>query len=344
MKIKASIRGWSINMIKAVLKYVISLGIALGLLYWTLKDYNFSDNFEKLKSANFNWVYLSAIFTIIAHTSRAIRSKMLLEPLGYKPSTLNATLAVFLGYFANYLVPRLGEVTRCTTLTNTEGIPFEKSFGTVITERIVDFAMLFLLLILNFILEFDRLSTFFIGFFKEKLNFKFNAANLIFLVVALLIIILGLRYIWLKNKVNILKNTLINKVLTFAKGLLEGITSIKNLKNPFGFIMHSLLIWLMYYLMTYCMFFAFDETKHLSLLAGLSTLIVGAIGIAAPTPGGLGTYHALVGALMVLYGLTTEAGKSLAIFLHGSQMVITILFGIISFIVLFFMKKKPINN
>ena len=120
-------------MIKNIVKYVVSLGIAFGLLYWTLKDYNFAENIEKLKTANFTWFYLSAVFTIIAHTSRAIRSKMLLEPLGYRPSTLNASLAVFLGYFANYLVPRLGEVTRCTTLTNTENIPFESNKFDAIT-------------------------------------------------------------------------------------------------------------------------------------------------------------------------------------------------------------------
>jgi glycosyltransferase 2 family protein len=145
-------------MLKNILKYIFSLGFAAALLYWTLKDYDFVENFEKLKSANFFWVFVSAILTIIAHTSRAIRGKMLLEPMGYKPSTLNATLAVFLGYFANYVVPRLGEVTRCTTLTTTEKIPFEKTFGTVVTERIVDVFMLLLILILNF------------AFFQKKLK------------------------------------------------------------------------------------------------------------------------------------------------------------------------------
>ncbi len=327
-------------MLKNIFKYVLSLGFAALLLYWTLKDYDFAENFEKLKSANFFWVFISAILTIIAHTSRAIRGKMLLEPMGYKPSTLNTTLAVFLGYFANYIVPRLGEVTRCTTLTTTERIPFEKSFGTVVTERIVDVFMLLVILILNFVLEFDRLSSYFITFFTEKFKGGLNFLNVAIIVISLVLIIGLFLKAWKIYKETILKKPIINKIAIMFNGLLEGLTSIKNLKNPSGFIAHTLLIWSMYYLMTYVMFFALDETKNLGMLAALSTMVMGAIGIAAPTPGGLGTYHALVGSLLVLYGLSTDSGKTLAIFLHGSQMVITITFGIIAFIILFFVKKR----
>jgi glycosyltransferase 2 family protein len=325
-------------MLKNIIKYVASLAIAGGLLYWTLKDYNFAENIEKLKSAHFGWFFLSALFTLIAHTSRAIRGKMLLEPLGYKPSTLNASLAVFLGYFANYLVPRLGEVTRCTTLTNTDDIPFEKTFGTVVTERIIDFMLLFLLLILNFILEFYRLSDFFLGFFKEKFEGKStNFAIPIAIIITFLAIIY---FVWKKYQQKIMSSPIVQKVLKFLEGLLEGLLSIRNLKNPIAFIAYSILIWVMYFLMTYVLFFAFDETANLGMLAGLSTLVMGAIGIAAPTPGGLGTYHALVGSLMVLYGLSSDSGKTLAIFLHGSQMVITLVFGIISLIILFFVRRN----
>jgi glycosyltransferase 2 family protein len=327
-------------MIKEIIKYVVSLGIAVGLLYWTLKDYNFAENFEKLKNANFFPFYLSAVFTIIAHISRAIRGKMLLEPLGYQPSTLNASLSVFLGYFANYLVPRLGEVTRCTTLSTTENIPFEKSFGTVITERIVDVCVLFLLLVLTFLLEFNRLSGYILNFFKSKTGGEINYLPIVLLLVLLIIIGFVFKSIWTRKKETILQNSLVKKLVGMASGLIDGLTSIKNLKNPVAFIAHTILIWCMYFLMTYLMFFAFDETANLGLLAGLSTLVMGAIGVAAPTPGGLGTYHALVGSLLVLYGLSEESGKTLAIFLHASQMVITIVFGIIALIVLFFLRKR----
>lgn len=327
-------------MLKNFLKYIISLVVAGGLLYWTLKDYNFAENFEKLKSAHFFWFFVSAILTIVAHTSRAIRGKMLLEPMGYKPSTYNATIAVFLGYFANYLVPRLGEVTRCTTLATTEKIPFEKSFGTVITERIVDVFVLLLLLILNFILEFDRLSSYFLDFFESKFPDGFNVLNIIVIIIALLILVFLSVWFWRNQKEKILRNSFISNIIEKLKGLLDGLLSIKDLKNPGAFLAHTVLIWIMYFFMTYVMFFAFDDTSHLGLLAGLSTMVMGAIGIAAPTPGGLGTYHALVGGLLVLYGLSSDAGKTLAILLHGSQMVITLSFGIIAFILLFFQKRK----
>ncbi len=325
-------------MLKNILKYIFSLIFAGGLMYWTLKDYNFSENIEKLKSANFFWFYLSAFFTIIAHSSRGIRSKMLLKPLGYQPNTVNSILAIFMGYFANYLVPRLGEVTRCTSLATTDKVPFEKTFGTVVTERIIDMAILFFLLIITFFLEFDRLSGFFLSFFNDK--FQDGFSGIIIPFVGVFVLAFTLFFVLKNYKAKILSFPLIQKLSNLLKGLLEGLLSIRKLENPIAFIGHSLLIWLMYFLMTYCMFFAFEETANLSLVAGLSTLVMGAIGIAAPTPGGLGTYHALVGNLMVLYGLSAETGKTLAIFLHGSQMVITLTFGIISFIILFFIKRK----
>jgi glycosyltransferase 2 family protein len=331
-------------MVKSIIKYVVSLGFAAALLFWTLKDYNFADNYEKLKNANFSWFFLSAFFTIIAHTSRAIRGKMLLEPLGYKPKTLTAALAVFLGYFANYIVPRLGEVTRCTSLNATDQVPFEKSFGTVITERIVDVFVLLLLLLINFFLEFDRLSGYFMDFFKGKFGGEINYGLIISAILCAIGIFITLIFIWKKQKAMILKNPIVSKIVGFGKGLLEGLLSIKNLKNPAAFIAHTVLIWTMYYFMTYVMFFALGETSNLGMLAGLSTLVMGAIGIAAPTPGGLGAYHALVGNLLVLYGLSVESGKTLAIFLHGSQMVITIVFGIISFVILFFIKQAKVNQ
>ena len=183
---------------------------------------------------------------------------------------------------------------------------------------------------------------FFLGFFKDK--FEGKLSSLTVPIIVLVFILVGLTIIWKLQKEKILNSPFIKKILKLASGLLEGLTSIKKLKNPVAFIGHSILIWAMYYLMAYCLFFALPETANLGLLAGLSTLVIGAIGIAAPTPGGLGTYHALVGGLMVLYGLSSDSGKTLAIFLHGSQMVITIVFGIISFLILFMLKRNKLQQ
>lgn len=325
-------------MLKNALKYVLSLAFAGGILYWTLKDYDFASNWEKIKHANFFYVFLVAIFTVFSHAFRALRNNLLLEPLGYKPTGIRNTCAVLIGYLANYLVPRLGEVTRCGSLNSAEKVPFDKAFGTVITERIIDVAMLLLILVLNFALEFDRMGGYFMDFFTRK----FNAGSSIYiLILASLVAILAISiFAFKKYKNQIFEIKIIKTVKEKLSGLLDGLLSITKLQQPVLFVAYSIGIWFCYYLMTYTLFFALDSTAHLSPLAGLSTLVVGAIGIAAPTPGGIGTYHALVSNLMLLYGLNAENGQTLAIFMHGSQMLITIILGILAFVILNILPKR----
>ena len=144
-----------------------------------------------------------------------------------------------------------------------------------------------------------------------------------------------------KNKIQ--QIPLLKKIEDLALGLVDGVLSIRKLKSPALFLGHTILIWSMYYLMSYVLFFAMPQTAHLSMLAGLTILVMGALGTAAPTPGGVGTYHILVGSVVVLYGLTKEDGQLLATFSHGSQMItMLVLGGIASVWVLFRAKKKVI--
>lgn len=122
--------------------------------------------------------------------------------------------------------------------------------------------------------------------------------------------------------------------------MLEGLLSIRKLSSPGWFIFSSIGIWVLYYLVSYVLFFCIPETSGLGLLAGLTLLVVGAIGMAAPVQGGLGAYHMLVGSVMVLYGLTYKDGITLATFIHGAQMVFMLLIGALAFIVVMFKKDK----
>jgi glycosyltransferase 2 family protein len=319
---------------KNILKYIVSLGIAGGLLWFTFKDIDLLNLFHELGKADIKWIVVSGLLAVVAHGSRALRWKMLLEPLGYKPSTINIVLAVWVGYFMNFLIPRAGEVSRCGTLQRTDGVPFDKSFGTVVTERVFDVLTLLVIIALNFLLEFDRLSQFFIDFFADKLAGKTTLLSMLAIVG-----VLGLLLIWVFRK-KILQNAMAQKIWIFLDGLIDGAMSIKHLRSPSLFLFHTILIWVMYYLMSYCLFFALPQSAHLGLLAGLTILVVGAIGMATPTPGGVGSFHILVSQAMGLYGLSTEDGKLLATFFHGSQMLTVLLLGGLSFIIVILFRQK----
>nr|WP_295926996.1 lysylphosphatidylglycerol synthase transmembrane domain-containing protein [uncultured Dyadobacter sp.] len=336
---------------KNILRYTISLVLAGGLLWFVFKDINLSEMLDRFAKSDWRWIAFSCFCLLCAHITRAWRWGMLIEPLDHKPGIVNSTMSVLTGYFANYIVPRMGEVTRCGTLYRLERIPVSLSFGTVVAERIFDVIVLVLMIGLNFILEFDRLSTFFTDFFQSKVgggNGGGSGSGMllgILLAGLLAVAIAGIvifKNASLRNKLQ--QNAIIAKVIGFAQGMLEGLLSVRKLRSPGLFIFSSILIWVLYYLVSYVLFFCIPETSDLGPLAGLTLLVVGAIGMTAPTQGGIGAYHLLVGNVMVLYGLSQNDGITLATFIHGAQMLFMLAIGALAFLYVLIVNKKAVQE
>jgi len=331
--------------LKNFIKYSLSLGIAGGLLWFVFKDIDLGAMFNAFRQADYRWIVVSGLLTVVAHWSRAYRWSLLMEPVvGHRPAVANTTLAVLTGYFANLIIPRMGEVTRCGTLNRLEGVPVNVSFGTVVAERVFDVLILLMLIGATFILEFNRLSAFFLDFFSSKLNLPGLKDNTGLLVMLGGVLLGGLVLAWFlfrRYRSQLQQKPLYQKIAGFLGGLLEGLLSVRKLRDPGAFVFHTVLIWTMYYFMSYVLFYSMPQTANLSLLAGLTILIMGGIGMAAPVQGGIGPFHLLVGNALVLYGLTQQDGIVLATFMHAVQTLVTLLLGGLSFlIVLLFRGQK----
>ena len=119
------------------LKLIFPLLIGILFIYLTVKDTSAEDRetiIESVKNADYRFVILSLIMGVISHLSRAYRWNFMLHPMGYRPKLINNILAIFITYIANLGVPRSGEFFRATVMKTYEDIPFEKSFGTIISE------------------------------------------------------------------------------------------------------------------------------------------------------------------------------------------------------------------
>ena len=327
-----------------VLKYLISLAIAGGLLWFTFQQSSLDagDLWTKISAADYRWVLASALLTLIAHWSRAERWRILLEPVvPQRPTSLDATVSVLTGYLANLALPRAGEVARCGTLYRLSNVPVNVSFGTVVAERLFDVLLLLILLATTFVLEFDRLSQFFMEFFGSKVGGQGSGSGVLLIVGAVLVglAVLGW-FLYGRYRDALGRHPLYQKIMAFAKGLLEGLLSVRKLRRPGAFILHTLLIWTMYYLMSYTLFFAMPATANLGPLAGLTILVVGSLGMAAPTPGGIGSFHLLVGQVAILYGLTSQDGQILATFIHGVSTLMVIILGVLSLLVVLLRRNK----
>ncbi len=322
-------------------KYALPLVVAFLLLkFYVFKEISLSEMVREFKKANYYWVGLSGVMLLLAHVSRSHRWNLLLHPLGYRPSLFHTFLAVMVGYFANLILPRMGEVTRCGLLNKMERVPVNAAFGTVVAERIFDVIMLALLLSLNFVLEFKRLSGFFIDFFSSKLGGLAKVSQNIYIILTCLII-LGLAGIIAIYKFRSKFNQIafLAKIRTFVRGMMDGVLSVRKLDRKWDFVLQTILIWIFYYGASYSLTFALPDTQRLTWLAGLTILMMGGLGMAAPVQGGTGPFHILVSSALLLYGWNQQDGLILATFIWASQTLLTLVVGGLCFIISLFVSK-----
>lgn len=236
---------------------------------------------EKISSAPFWAVSVTLTMGLLAVISRGIRWNLLLNPMGYKASTTNAVAAVAFGYLANIFLPRSGEVARCAALNSTDDVPVDKLIGTVITERVVDVLMLLILLTVAFITNFDAV----LGLFS---SIQIPGGSALFvLALAMGVFSIG-GYAILKRKNNK------SKILKFIKGIGDGVKSVQNMERKIWFILHTLFIWIMYYLMSFVIFISMDGLEDLGFFQGLWVMVSGGFGMLFPSPGGIGSYQGAV--------------------------------------------------
>lgn len=330
------------------LRLIFFLGLGVFFIWIFLRNLSPEQRHEILRSmgeANYFWIILAIPLGVLAHHLRAVRWRMLIRPLGYEPRLSNMFFAVFIGYFANLAIPRLGEISRCSVLTRYEKVPFQKSFGTVITERALDMVVFVLLFFLNLALQYKHLA----GYIDEKiykpveqkLNLSMDLSGSLSLLVLVLAALALLLFVLLRKK--ILKTKLYTKMRELVSGFVEGLKSLLKVEKPWLFVVYSLAIWLLYLIMAYIVFFSMPESSRLGISAGLAVLVFGTIGIML-VQGGIGIYPAIVAETLVLYGVPSIKGYALGWLIWSSQTITIVLVGILSLILLPILNKSHAHD
>ncbi len=305
---------------KKVLKISIPLALALFFGWYTFSKLPVNEILPYFKTAKYGWIALGVFCGLLSHLSRAYRWKFQLEPLNYSVKFPNSVMAIFITYLANYGIPRSGEVLRAAVLTNYEGVPFEKAFGTIVAERVADFVVLLMIVAITLILQFD--------FIFGILEASFQPKKLI--IAALIgIAFLGILILFLKKS----QSKFAVKVRSFFKGLLEGIFSIFKMNHKWAFIFHTLFIWLMYLCMFYFTTLAVEELQGLSTGALLIAFIAGSFTIAA-TNGGIFVYPLAIAAAFSVFDIPKNPSIAFGWIMWTSQTVMIILMGSLSFLLL----------
>lgn len=279
---------------------------------------------EAFARANYWWVLLSIVLSLISHISRAMRWKMMFKPMGYEPKLGNAFGAVMVNYLANLAFPRLGEVLRCTILARYEKIPIHKSLGTMITERVLDVICLGVIFLLMIILQRDIFYEFYNTYMPEQQGGMMKIYLLGGMAVAFAI---GF-FLYHSGRLPFR-----DKIRDLATGLWDGIRSIRQLDKPWLFVFHTVLIWVMYFWMTAVTLGILAETSTVTALAGFPMLFFGGIAMVA-VQGGLGLYPYFISKILLLYGVVETVGYAFGWIMWTAQTVLVIVVGLLAMLFL----------
>ena len=319
-----------------ILQFLAFFAVGAFIFWLIYKDQDIEHIKSVLKNdVNYWWVLLSLFLGLLSHISRTLRWGLMIEPISHKPRFINTFLAVMVGYLMNLAFPRMGEVSRCGVLARYEKISFTKLFGTVVAERLVDMISLLLLLGITILAQFGKMIHFINANpeIKQKLSGVVSSPVLIVAVVVLIVLIFIFR--------NAFKNTAVfKKIAQIIQNFKVGFISIRSIQKKGWFYFHSVFIWLMYYVMLYVIFFAFDFTSDLSPIAGLTTFVLASFGMVAPVQGGIGAWHFMAKEALSLYGVANENGIIFAFVAHTSMTAMIIVIGIISILVLPFINQR----
>ena len=319
-----------------ILKFSLFLAIG-GFIFWLIyKDQDIDRIKEVLRNeVNYFWIVISLLIGLLSHISRTVRWGLMIEPVSHKPRFINTFLSVMVGYLMNMAFPRMGEITRCGVLARYEKVNFSKLLGTVVAERAVDMVSLLVLLMIVILVQFGKM----LHFLEQNPEIESKLVSLVTSPVLIVTIVLLVAAVFTFRKT--LKDTMLYKKLhQIMVDLKEGFISIGSIKHKGWFVFHSVAIWLLYYLMLYTVFFAFEFTRDLSPIAALTTFVLASFGMVAPVQGGIGAWHFMAIEGLSLYGIVYENAVIFAFVAHASMTVMIIVIGILSLLVLPFINRR----
>lgn len=317
-------------LLKKTLNIAIPFLLGGAILWWMYRDFDFKgmeDTF--LHGMNWGWMLFSLVFGVTGQMFRGIRWKQTLEPMGEHASVKDCIHAVFISYASSLIIPRSGELSRCGVLAKYDNVNFSKALGTVVTERIIDTLLIFVITAVVILSQVAIFDTFFdkTGVSLIDTLRGFTATGYIVTAICLII---TLAFLWYALH----KFTFMTKIRQAVDNVREGILSLRGVKNKWLFAFYTIAIWLSYFLHYWITFRCFDFTLGLGFTAAIVSFIVGSISVIVPTPNGAGPWHFAVKTILILYGLADTDAVTFVLIVHTVQTALVPILGIFSLVCL----------
>ena len=338
---KFTIKIWILRILKKILshitKYVLPMMLGIGIFWLLYRQFDWKEILSILgQDMNYFLIIVSMLVGVISHIARALRWQLQLRTLDIRPSLGTLCNAIFGTYAFNLVLPRFGELWRCTYMANHEKASFSRVFGSMLSDRVVDGITAITIVGIVFLSQMGIAAT----FLGQNPNLQQNIQSILtspWLYIALAALAGALYYIF-KHKSN---NKFVKRIRETLRKMAEGFNSVLSMKSgKFLFLLYTIIIWGCYFLQLYICIFAFDWMSHVTLIQALVLFVLGSIGMTVPVQGGIGPWHAAVIFGMMFYGFTQEQAGAFALVAHGSQMIVTILLGIYTTIAILCERQK----
>ncbi len=314
-------------------QFIIAFTLGIAIIYWIYRDFDFSEVWALLTSGTkWSWMFISLIFGVLSHIIRGLRWQLALLPLGVKPSKNNCVNAIFISYFTNMLIPRIGELSRCGVLKKYSQIPFSTSLGSVVAERFIDTLCILILTSFTVTLQLPLFKSFFYetGYRIPSLN----SMAFLYLIVGGILLFTIIGFI-------VKRFSLLSKVKNVGHNMWLGFSALREMKSKsWLYVLYTVLMWTCYYLHFYLTFYCFSFTSELGFTAGMVLFIVGSIAVIVPTPNGAGPWHFAIITMLLLYGVDETNARIFALIVHTIQSFLVILLGIYGSLALLISNKN----
>ncbi len=327
-----------------VLRLVVFLGIGVFFIYWFLLKLDASQKdaiWQAFLEADYGWVAIGMACCLLSHFVRALRWQLLFHPIGLHPTLGHTFGSVVVAYLGNLAFPRAGEVMRCATLRTSEGIPVEKSLGTVVTERLIDLLAFALVVVIGLLAMFGQAKDWLYNTLSEKYD---NLPNMAMIAGALVVLAVAAFVAYKLFWKRLLRFSLVRRVDRLVRGMVDGVKSILHLggRRTALFILYSVVIYLLYILGGLIIFQAFEQTRWLGFTAAFVVYLFGSVGMTL-SQGGIGVYPVLVQLALDIYGIPMEVGTACGWLLWSLQQAVVIVVGA-AFLIYFSIKKRNKKN
>lgn len=318
---------------------VVILLITVGLMAFFLRNANLGQVWGEILHAQWDLLLLGFVLTLLGYVFRAERWRHLLTPVG-APGFESAFRATSIGFAVNMLLPgRVGEVVRPYVLARREHLSVTATFATIVIERLFDMLVI-CLIVATFVTLLGATVSSESAELLETLETASLLAGLAAICLLVLVFVLAADPIRAGRVVHRLAiwapGGLVRRVTALVERFLEGL-AVTRQARPLGIaLIWSVPLWVSTAASIWCVTTAFGIEIPWGGAAILMALIM--IGVAVPTPGGVGGYHAAyqLGAT-VLYGAPEDRAVGAALVMH------LVSFGPVTLLGLVFMAQEGLR-